>query len=63
MDQYMKNNLQTSEVNLTAPEFNNAGKENGVNCSDLDKHLNFTTLKEFNESIKAISAQTTTLGS
>lgn len=57
----MKANLQNSGVNIKLPEFNNATTENGVNCSDLDKMLKFDSIKDFNESIEAVTKLSPTL--
>lgn len=48
-------------INIKNPEFNNANKENGVSCSDLDKHLKFDNLKDFNTSISDITKLASTL--
>jgi len=61
MDTYMANNLQNASVNLTSDVFNNASKENGINCSDLDSHLNFESLATFNSSIADLSKLAPTL--
>lgn len=57
----MNNNLKTVAVNIKAQDFNNNASENDVTCSDLDKHLNFSSLKSFNESIAAVQKLSPTL--
>jgi len=51
MSSYMKNNLQGAGVSLEQPVFNNASGHDGVNCADLDAHLNFSSLDAFNATI------------
>jgi len=57
----MANNLQNASVNLMSDEFNNASKENGINCSDLDSHLNFESLATFSSSIEDLNKLSPTL--
>lgn len=58
----MRANLRAGGVNLKLPVFNNAASENGVNCGDLDKHLKFDSLADFNASIAAVAKLGPTLG-
>jgi len=57
----MEHNLKNNSINLTSEDFNNANKENGVNCGDLDSHLNFGNLNDFNATITDLTKLAPTL--
>lgn len=60
---YVLKNLSTPPPDITTKFFNNSEKIDGVDCKDLDKLLKFDSLKDFNETIKTLDAESPNLGS
>lgn len=63
MASYLKFNLAAATPNLKNPEFNNASEEDGVKCTDLDKHLKFDNIADFNASITEVTKISKSLAS
>lgn len=59
---YIKKNLSSDALDMTSPIFNNSEKVDGVACEDLDKLINFDSLKDFNETVKKLTAESANLG-
>lgn len=63
LSQYVKKNLSSTPPDLTNKFFNNSEKIDGVDCKDLDKLIKFDSLKEFNQTVKTLTAESANLGS